>query len=352
MVFTKEKRFGAKQVLHSATPFSLARSSIKFDQICRNNWWAPDKMESHKRNLLQRACHEGVFWISRKRSLAQRSLAVNCSAVWEWTSSFESDFSFFWTDFAFEMNFPFFSFRSDPSFSFEIDFSIRNIFHVLTWRIPAIFLRYWAEVLSQPTSREVNPLHAHALSARSQPTREKSTHQNQNAMCTPQYCTHPNIHMMQNFLRTLRQNAVFHGSSKHFETQNAMCTRFGRTCPSELLEAKPQGHSASNTMFEWAIRRPNAMCTQFGSTCLSELLEAKPQGHSASNPMYEWAIRRPNTMRTQFGSTCPSELLKAQSTACKLQTQRSSEQSEGQTQCARSSAAQVRANFLNLKSYG
>ena len=37
-------------------------------------------------------------------------------------------------------------------------------------------------MLSQPTLREVNPLHVHAVLARSQPTREKSTHQSQNAM--------------------------------------------------------------------------------------------------------------------------------------------------------------------------
>ena len=123
--------------------------------------------------------------------------------------------------------------------------------------------------------REVNP------PAKSQPIKTKTQCARRNI------AYHPNIHIMQNFLRTLRQNAVFHGSSQHFETQNTMCTRFGRTCPSELLEAKPQGHSASNTMFECGIQRPNTMCTQFGRTGPSELLEAKPQGHSASNTMFE-----------------------------------------------------------------
>ena len=103
---------------------------------------------------------------------------------------------------------------------------------------PLVFRWYWVEVLSQPTSREVNP------PAKSQPIKTKTQWARRNI------AYRPNIHMMQNFLHTLRQNAVFHGSSKHFEAQNAMCTPFGRTCPSELLEAKPQGHSASNPMSE------------------------------------------------------------------------------------------------------
>ena len=45
-------------------------------------------------------------------------------------------------------------------------------------------------MLSQPTSRQVNPPHARAVLARNQPTREKSTY-SQNATRTPQNCISP-----------------------------------------------------------------------------------------------------------------------------------------------------------------